>query len=122
MTRVRDGLTSVVVVAADSGPALRQSIDRVLASTSAIEVILVDNASGDGEPMRAKERHADDPRLVLLTNAANRGFGPACNQGAAASTGDATGAPLSPSSRSSAVATDVAISSWIANRSPGARS
>jgi GT2 family glycosyltransferase len=89
MTRVRDGLTSVVVVAADSGPALRQSIDRVLASTSAIEVILVDNASGDGEPMRAKERHADDPRLVLLTNAANRGFGPACNQGAAASTGDA---------------------------------
>jgi GT2 family glycosyltransferase len=88
MTRIRDGLTSVVIVAADSGPALRQSIDRVLASTSALELILVDNASHDGEPARAKERHADDPRLAWLTNAANRGFGPACNQGAAIAAGD----------------------------------
>jgi GT2 family glycosyltransferase len=88
MTRARDELTSIVVVAADSGRALRESVDRALASTAAIELILVDNASQDDEPMRARERHAEDPRFAVIANDANHGFGPACNEGAAAASGD----------------------------------
>ncbi len=89
MHGVRDGLTSVVVVAADSGPLLPQCVDRVLASSAAVEVIVIDNASSDGAPAHAAAAHAGDARFRLVANAANRGFGPACNQGAAAAAGDA---------------------------------
>jgi GT2 family glycosyltransferase len=83
------GLTSVVVVAADSGPLLQACIDSALASQSPVEVILVDNASSDGEVERAQSRHAADARLRVLRNEANLGFGPACNRGAALARGDA---------------------------------
>lgn len=83
------GLTSVVVVAADSGPLLADCIARVLASTAAVEVILVDNASADGQPQAVAARHAGDRRLRLIENGANLGFGPACNRGARRAAGDA---------------------------------
>jgi N-acetylglucosaminyl-diphospho-decaprenol L-rhamnosyltransferase len=79
---VVDGLTSIVVVAADSGPLLQACIDSALASNAQIEVILVDNLSSDGEVERAAARHAHDARLRVLHNRANIGFGPACNRGA----------------------------------------
>src|SRR6185312_6359555 len=37
----------------------------------------------------AASAHAQDGRFRLIANAANRGFGPACNQGAAGTCGDA---------------------------------
>jgi hypothetical protein len=83
------GLTSVVVVAADSGPLLRACVAGVLASTAPVEVILVDNASSDGEVERVAAAHAADARLRVLRNGANLGFGPACNRGAALAHGDA---------------------------------
>ncbi|HET6546456.1 MAG TPA: glycosyltransferase family 2 protein [Rhodanobacteraceae bacterium] len=83
------GLTSVVVVAADSGPLLRECVERVLASRSAVELVLVDNASTDGEPQRVVAAHAGDERLHVLHNVANLGFGPACNRGAVIARGDA---------------------------------
>jgi GT2 family glycosyltransferase len=52
-------------------------------------VILVDNASVDGEPARVVAAHAADARLRLLRNGANLGFGTACNRGAALARGDA---------------------------------
>lgn len=79
---VVDALTSIIVVAADSGPLLQACIDSSLASNARIEVILVDNASSDGEVERAAGRHARDSRLRVLRNSANIGFGPACNRGA----------------------------------------
>jgi GT2 family glycosyltransferase len=83
----RPGLTSVVVVAADSGPLLRACVDSVLASDAA-ELVLVDNASGDGVVEQiAAERHSES-RLAILRNATNIGFGPACNRGAAHTSGD----------------------------------
>jgi N-acetylglucosaminyl-diphospho-decaprenol L-rhamnosyltransferase len=82
------GLTSVVVVAADSGPLLRTCVDSVLMSSADVELILVDNASADGEPERAAEAHAGDERLRVLRNGANLGFGPACNRGATLARGD----------------------------------
>ena len=89
MQGVRDGLTSVIVVAADSGPLLPQCVERVQASSAPVEIVVVDNASRDGFPAKAIAAHAGDGRFQLIENAANRGFGPACNQGAATAHGDA---------------------------------
>ncbi|MFI4969205.1 MAG: glycosyltransferase family 2 protein [Lysobacterales bacterium] len=82
------GLTSIIVVAADSGPLLRECIDAALASDAGVEVILVDNASGDGEVEGVAAAHAADTRLRTVRNATNLGFGPACNRGAAIARGD----------------------------------
>ncbi len=76
------------MVAADSGPLLQACVDAVLASPAAHELLLVDNASQDGEVERAVARHPGEPRLRVLRHATNLGFGPACNRGAAAAAGD----------------------------------
>ncbi len=81
-------LTSIVVVAADSGPPLQTCVDSALASKAAVEVVLVDNASADGEVDAAASRHAADARLRVVRNGANLGFGPACNRGAQLAKGD----------------------------------
>ena len=82
------GLTSIIIVAADSGPPLRRCVDSALASVASVEVVLVDNASADGELERLESARANDPRLHVLRNGANLGFGPACNKGAAIARGD----------------------------------
>ncbi len=82
------GLTSIVIVAADSGPLLRAAVASALASSAPVEVVLVDNASSDGEIARVEAGHAGDARLRVLRNGANLGFGPACNRGAAVARGD----------------------------------
>ena len=88
-TRVQAGLSSVVIVTADSGAIVHDCVARVLASSAEVEVVLVDNASSDGVVESVRERHADDPRLHMLRNAENLGFGRACNLGAAIAHGDA---------------------------------
>jgi N-acetylglucosaminyl-diphospho-decaprenol L-rhamnosyltransferase len=75
---------SVVVVSHNSGPLLRDCAERVLAQPVALELIVVDNASDDGCPQRLPA----DPRLRLLVNRDNPGFGVACNQGAQAAQGE----------------------------------
>lgn len=97
MTREREavprpserGLTSVIVVTANSGPLASRCVERVLSSNAEVELILVDNASRDGQVERIADRFAADPRLSILRNEANIGFGPACNRGAALARGDA---------------------------------
>lgn len=84
-----EGLTSIVVVAADSGPLLRECIAAALASSAPVEVVLVDNDSRDGEPQQVAATHRDDARLRTLRNDTNLGFGPGCNRGAALARGDA---------------------------------
>jgi GT2 family glycosyltransferase len=83
-----NGLTSIIIVAADSGPLLATCVDAALASTADVEVIVVDNASADGEPERVAALHARDTRARLLRNQDNIGFGPACNRGATLARGD----------------------------------
>lgn len=84
----RAGLTSVIVVSSDSGQIVVDCVARVLASTGDVELILVDNASRDGQPQRARATHAGDARLQIVGNIANTGFGPACNQGVILARGD----------------------------------
>jgi N-acetylglucosaminyl-diphospho-decaprenol L-rhamnosyltransferase len=82
-------LTSVVIVAANSGADLQCCIERVLASTTPIEVIVSDNASQDGSIEAVSTRWADEPRVRVMRNGCNLGFGAGCNRGAAQARGDA---------------------------------
>lgn len=77
---------SVVIVTHDS----RGAVERTLPALSAElrdgdEVIVVDNASGDGTP-EAVERLA--PGATIVETGANLGFAAACNVGAEAASGD----------------------------------
>lgn len=74
---------SVIVVAADSGPTLRDCVRRVLACELPLEMVLVDNASSDGIPQAIARAHESDTRLQVVYNHANLGFGPAVNRGVA---------------------------------------
>lgn len=85
---VEAGLTSVVVVTADSGDGVGECIGRVLRSTAAVEVILVDNASRDGSVDVPAGRFPGSPVLRILRNKTNLGFGRACNRGVAVARGD----------------------------------
>lgn len=76
---------SVVVVSHNSGPALHDCLQRVLAQADAAqaELLVVDNGSEPG----ALEALPDHPRLRLIRNRDNPGFAVACNQGADAARG-----------------------------------
>lgn len=76
---------SVVVVSHNSGPSLRDCLQRVLeqADEAQAELLLVDNGSEPG----ALDDLPNDPRLQLIRNPHNPGFAVACNQGAAAAHG-----------------------------------
>jgi len=82
------GLVSVVVVTADSGAGVVGCIANVLGSTTSVEVLVVDNASRDGSTEQIAARFAGDPRMRILRNETNLGFGAACNRGAAVANGD----------------------------------
>lgn len=87
-SQATNGLVSVVVVTADSGAGVTECIANVLGSTAPVEVLVVDNASRDGAIEQIAARFADDPRVRILRNETNLGFGAACNRGAAVANGD----------------------------------
>ena len=72
------------MVCADSGASLRECVQRALESTLPLELILIDNGSTDGMPQSVEQAHAAEPRLTVIYNHANLGFGPAVNRAAAA--------------------------------------
>ena len=75
-------LVSVVVVSYNTQEKLRRCLGCIEAEH---EVIVVDNASSDGSPDIVAR---DFPRVHLIRNQQNRGFGEANNQGLAAATGN----------------------------------
>lgn len=80
---------SVIIVAADSGPSLRDCVKRVLACAIPLEVLLIDNASSDGVPQAIARARENDERIKVIFNHANLGFGPAVNRAAAQARGEA---------------------------------
>ena len=80
---------SIIIVSADSGPSLRDCVKSVLACTTPLEVLLIDNASADGIPQAIARARESDPRLKVIYNHANLGFGPAVNRAAAQARADA---------------------------------
>ena len=84
-----DPVASIIIISADSGAGLRECVARALASSVPTEIILVDNASGDGIPRELAREYASDPRVRVMFNDANLGFGPAVNRGARLASADA---------------------------------
>lgn len=81
--------TSIVIIAADSGPSLRECVVRALASSVPVEVIVADNGSRDGVPQALARAFENDERVQVLYHHANLGFGPAVNRAARRAHGDA---------------------------------
>lgn len=79
---------SAIVVTADSGPCVRDCVDALLASDALAELLLIDNASRDGIALAVATDARDDPRLCLLQNSRNIGFGAAVNRAALEAHGD----------------------------------
>ncbi|HUA80371.1 MAG TPA: glycosyltransferase family 2 protein [Dyella sp.] len=79
---------SVIVVSADSGPSLRDCVKSVLACTTPLELLLIDNASSDGIPQAIARARESDHRFALIDNHANLGFGPAINRAAVKARGE----------------------------------
>jgi hypothetical protein len=79
---------SVIIVSADSGPSLRDCVKSVLACTTLLEVLLIDNASSDSMPQAVARARESDPRFKVIYNHANLGFGPAINRAAAQAHGE----------------------------------
>jgi GT2 family glycosyltransferase len=76
------GSASIVVVAHDGLDFTRLCLGSVLAHTdSDFELIVVDNASGDGTQTYLTKLAEADSRVRVLFNGENMGFAPACNQG-----------------------------------------
>ena len=82
------GLTSVVIVSANSGDLLIECISRALAATVPVDLILSDNASVDGSVDAIERRWNRDSRIRILRNSENLGFGAACNRAAMIARGD----------------------------------
>ncbi|HEX4884400.1 MAG TPA: glycosyltransferase [Casimicrobiaceae bacterium] len=77
-------LVSVVIVTYNNRALNELCLASVLHDTQwpALEVIVVDNASGDDTPALLREVAARDPRVRIVLNEDNRGFAAANNQGA----------------------------------------
>jgi GT2 family glycosyltransferase len=68
----------------------RMCVESVLACTEYpdYELVVVDNASGDGTPEYLRELAQRNPHVKLVLNERNAGFARACNQGLAVAGGD----------------------------------
>ena len=79
-------LISLIIVTYNSAVLLPECLAAIASTTYPnYEVLVVDNASSDGTPQLVAERY---PRVRLLPNSENIGFGRACNQGARAANGE----------------------------------
>jgi GT2 family glycosyltransferase len=83
-------VASVVVITRDNLPFLRLCLESVLAGTDdVVELLVVDNGSSDGTPEYLARLAARNANVRPISNESNRGFAPACNQGAALAVGEA---------------------------------
>lgn len=89
LARMSQPTLSVLIVAADSGPPLADCVRRALANDAVSELLVLDNASTDGMPETIEREHAGDPRVQVVRNGRNLGFGAAMNRGAALARGEA---------------------------------
>jgi len=113
----------VIVVSADSGQGLRDCVHRVLACSTSLELLLIDNASADGVPQALARAYEHEPRFHLMQNHGNLGFGPAANRAAAQAKGrpDASGRRARRGSRGPSPAARRAGGRWPAAAPPPTR-
>lgn len=82
-------LVSVIMVVYQTGPALRKSLELVLAEPMVDEFIVVDNGSPPKDALHLRELALSEPRLRLLQGHGNVGFAQGANLGAEAARGRA---------------------------------
>ena len=75
----------VVIPTLDARNLLAEALESLERQTVAVDVVVVDNASTDGTREMLAERF---PRVMLVTNDRNHGFGKAVNRGVAAAPAD----------------------------------
>jgi hypothetical protein len=75
---------TAVTVNYNAGPLLRGLVESLAGQAGLVRTVVVDNASSDGSLDFLDAAH---PGVTVVRNPANRGFGTACNQGAAAASG-----------------------------------
>jgi hypothetical protein len=75
---------TAVTVNYNAGPLLRGLVESLVGQAGLVRVVVVDNASSDDSLAFLDTAH---PGVTVVRNPANRGFGTACNQGAAAASG-----------------------------------
>lgn len=73
--------TTVVMVVYFTGPALAESLDRVLADPAVDEFVLIDNGSTPEEAALLDAAEARDARVTLLRGQGNIGFASGANHG-----------------------------------------
>lgn len=76
---------TAVTVNYNAGPLLQGLVEALLTEEGIARVVVVDNASLDASLGFSA---FSDSRVTLISNPVNRGFGAACNQGAAAAEGE----------------------------------
>lgn len=79
---------SIAVVNFNGGSILADAVAAVLASTTSVEISLVDNGSRDGSIAQVRRRCGNDPRLRIIENGRNLGFTSASNLALKQATGE----------------------------------
>lgn len=79
---------SVVMVVYMTGPAIEESVERVLKDPLVDEFVIVDNGSTGSESAHLRGLAERDKRVVLLTGHGNVGFARGANLGARTASGD----------------------------------
>lgn len=85
----RAAFVSVIMVVYQTGPALRKSLELVLAEPMVDEFIVVDNGSPPEDALYLRDLALSEPRLRLLQGHGNVGFATGANLGAEAARGRA---------------------------------
>jgi hypothetical protein len=74
-----DSRTRVIIVNYNAGEALLRCVASVLAEKEPLQAVVADNDSTDGSCQLLRSRFASNPRLEVLENPVNLGFGRAVN-------------------------------------------
>ena len=78
--------TRVIIINFNAGDALLRCVASVLNTTESLYAVVADNKSTDGSCEVLRSRYRSSPRLEILENSHNLGFGPAVNACAATAT------------------------------------
>lgn len=74
-----DNRTRIIIINFNAGEALLRCVASVLATREALTVVVADNQSSDRSCEVLRSRYGSAPRLSILENQQNLGFGPAVN-------------------------------------------
>jgi GT2 family glycosyltransferase len=79
---------SVIIVNYNAGLELSQCVQSVAETATDLEILVVDNDSGDQSIQQLHEEYHGEKKLTVLQNDKNLGFAVACNQGSRAAEGE----------------------------------